>query len=130
MTQEEANILKFLQEQGATEGKVREAFGAISQVTNLTKQISDLKISQRSLEERIVQLEADSKANNDLILDWQSKVTTANSKISKLEAEVKLQADEKNVWKNRYEEALKSQINKYTGWQLIKLGVQKLTVKK
>jgi hypothetical protein len=128
MTEEQKRILDFLA--GKTEGDVREAFGAIGQVANLSKEIEGLKSSLKDMTGRVEQLEADAQANNTLILDWQNKVSAANSKVSKLEAEIKVQSDEKNTWKNRYEEALKIQINKYTGWQLIKLGIQKLKIKK
>jgi hypothetical protein len=128
MTEEQKRILDFLV--GKTEGDVRQAFGALADLPNLTKEIEALKNSQKTLEERIAQLEADAKANNDLILDWQKKVSSANSTISKLQAEIKTQSDEKNQWKNRYEQALKEQVNKYTGWPLIKMGIKKLFIQK
>ena len=37
---------------------------------------------------------------------------------------------EKNKYKEWYEEALEDQVNKYTGWQLIKMGITKIIVKK
>lgn len=121
MTDEQKRILEFLT--GKTEGDVREAFGALQEIPNLNKKIKDLEISQKDLESRIEQLEADATANNKLIEDYQSQITTAKETESNLKADIQ-------TWKNRYEAALKEQINKYTGWQLIKLGIQKLLVKK
>lgn len=127
MTDEQKKILDFIGTR--TEGDVRAAFGALADVPNLTKEIDGLKAITKTLEERIVQLEADAKANNELILGYQNKLSSAKSTESKLQAEIKAQADEKNVWKNRYEQALKEQVGKYTGWQLIRLGVNKLIKK-
>lgn len=128
MTEEQKRILDFIGTR--TEGDVRQAFGALADFPNLVKEIEALKKLSQDLADRVAVLESENKANNELIIDWQSKTSTANSKISKLEAEVKTQADEKNTWKNRYEQALKDQVNKYTGWQLIRLGVNKLLVQK
>jgi len=125
MTQDQTNILKFLTEQGANEGKVREAFGDMADLPNLTKKITDLETSQKDLEARIAQLEADAKANNDLISGYQSQLTTAKSTESKLQAQIDAATAQSNVWKNRYEVALKKTIDKYTKWQLFQLIFQK-----
>ena len=137
MTAEETNILKFIKEQGANEGKVREAFGALSSVIEKDKQIQtlqarvlDLEKSQKDLEDRLTALESNIQADLKLITDWQNQCQTANKKVEQLSKEVKEQSDEKNQWKNRYEAALKEQVNKYTGWQLIKMGISKLKLKK
>lgn len=114
---EQKRILEFLT--GKSEGDVREAFGALAEIPNLNKKIKDLETSQKDLVFRIEQLEADATANNKLISDYQTKITTAKETESKLQADIQ-------VWKNRYEVALKDQVNKYTGWQLIRLGVNKI----
>lgn len=133
MTQEESNILKFLKEQGANEGRVREAFGALNDAPDKDKQIQtlqarvlDLEKSQKDLEDRLTALESNIQADLKLITDWQQASQTANKKVEQLSKELKLQSDEKNTWKNRYEQALKDQVNKYTGWELVKIGVTKL----
>jgi flagellar biosynthesis chaperone FliJ len=127
MTEEQKRILNFLS--GKTEGDVREAFGAVGQVSNLSKEIEGLKSSLKDMVGRVEQLEADAKANNELIISWQGKYSNANSKVSKLEAEIKVQSDEKNQWKNRYEAALKEQVNKYKPIELIVLGIRGLLKK-
>jgi len=124
MTDEQKRILDFIGTR--TEGEVRQAFGALQDLPNLNKEIESLKASQSSLEGRIEQLEADAKANNELILNWQGQVSTANKTISKLQADLESANSQSNVWKNRYEAALKEQVGKYTAWELIVLGVKNL----
>jgi hypothetical protein len=53
-------------------------------------------------------------------------VSTANKTISKLQADLESANSQSNVWKNRYEAALKEQVGKYTAWELIVLGVKNL----
>jgi hypothetical protein len=130
MTQEETNILNFLKEKGANEGEVRKAFGALEDNPNLIKKISDLETSVKDLDDRIVQLEADAKANNDLILGYQTSLTSANQKESKLQTELKTMSDEKNSWKNRYESKCQETIDKYSINGLIKEIAKRLFNKK
>ncbi len=85
MTEEQKRILDFIGNR--TEGEVRQAFGALADLPNVTKEIEDLKASQKDLVSRIEQLEADAKANNDLITDYQSQLSTAKSTESKLQAD-------------------------------------------
>lgn len=128
MTTEEQNIWNFIKTNQITEGQLREGYGYVKDgtVSNLTKQIADLNTSQKDLEDRISQLEADAKANNDLIVGWQEQVTSANQTISKIQADLDSANSQSNVWKNRYEAALKEQVGKYTAWELIVLGVKSL----
>jgi hypothetical protein len=121
MTEEQKNILSFLN--GKTEGDVREAFGALQDIPKLNKEIADLKSSQKDLTERMEQLEADATANNKLIEDYQSTITTAKSIESNLKADVQ-------TWKNRYESKCKETVDKFSAWELIKLGFKKLLIKK
>ena len=127
MTDEQKRILDFLN--GKTEGDVREAFGALQEIPNLNKKISDLETSQKSLIERIEQLEADSKANNDLIEGYQTKILTAKSTESKLQAEIESIKSDVQTWKNRYEAKCKETIDKYSAVELISIGLKKLLVK-
>lgn len=120
LNSEQTRILEFLN--GKTEGDVREAFGALQDIPKLNKEISDLKTSQKDLTSRIEQLEADAKANNTLIESYQSTISTAKDTESNLKADIQ-------TWKNRYESKCKETIDKYTGWQLIKKGIN-LLIKK
>jgi uncharacterized coiled-coil protein SlyX len=130
MTQEDKSILAFIKEQNANEGKVREAFGALNDMPNLIKKISDLESSQKSLEERIEQLEADATANNNLIQSYQSQLKTANKTESKLQEEIETLKSDSNTWKNRYEAKCKETVDKYSALELLKLGIYKLLGKK
>lgn len=137
MTQEEANILKFVKELGANEGKVREAFGALAdkpskdkQIQTLQTRVLDLENSQKTLEDRIAEIEAKLVENQKLATDWQKEVVTANKKLDNLSKQNDDLTTEKNKYKAWYEKALTDQVNKYTGWQLIKMGIAKLSVKK
>lgn len=130
MTEEQKRILDFIGTR--SEGDVREAFGVLGDMPKINKEIFDLKKSVDDLLDRIEQLEADAKANNDLILGYQSQLSSAKSTESKLQAELKSMSDEKNVWKNRYESKLDEikKLDKMTAWQHIKYGISLLTVKK
>jgi hypothetical protein len=128
MTTEEANILNFLKDNNASEGKVREAFGALADIPKLTKQISDLTTAQGNLNIQIADLTQKVATIQKLADDWQTQLTTANKTGQKLSADLAYY----QPYKALYEKALTDQVNKYTGWQLIRLGVNKLllTVKK
>jgi hypothetical protein len=131
MTDEQKRILEFLN--GKTEGDVREAFGALAekpvkdeQIQTFLSKVLSLDKFVKELEDRIVALESDLQANLDLVKDWQSKYNTANKQIENKTKEIEDMTIEKNKYKGYYETALKDQVNKYTGWQLIKLGVNKI----
>lgn len=126
MTDDQKNILQFLTEQGANESKVREAFGALNDISGLkqtienqNKEIDDLKTSQKDLTERIEQLEADAKANNELIESYQSTISTAKETESNLQAEIQ-------TWKNRYENKCKETVDKYSTLELFKFAIKSL----
>lgn len=110
MTDEQRRILEFLN--GKTEGDVRAAFGALGDMPKINKEIEALKNSLKDMTSRVEQLEADAKANNELILGYQSSIQSAKSRESKLQADLKTMSDEKNVWKNRYESKLQETIDK------------------
>jgi hypothetical protein len=128
MTEEQKRIIDFLN--GKTEGEVREAFGALQDKSNLIKEVDTLKLSLKTLEDRIDQLEADSKANNDLIDGYQSQLLSAKSKESKLQEEIESLKSDVNTWKNRYESKLKETVDKYSAWELIKIAFKKLSINK
>jgi hypothetical protein len=96
---------------------------------NLIKKIVDLETSLKNMGERVTQLEADAKANNDLIFGYQESLTSAKSTESKLQADLKTMSDEKNTWKNRYEAVLLKTVDKYSALELFKLAWQQLFIK-
>lgn len=128
MTDDQKNILKFLADNNANEGKVREAFGALADIPKLTKQIDDLTTAQGNLNNQITDLTQKVATIQKSADDWQTQLTTANKTGQKLSADLAYY----QPYKALYEKALTDQVNKYTGWQLIRLGVNKLllTVKK
>jgi len=119
MTEQEANILKFLKEQGANEGKVREAFGALSDLPGLkstiseqSKKIETLESSQKDLELRLSELEAKLEATLKSEASWQRQYTTANNKLSKIEEELITVKEERQDWKNKCENKLQETMDK------------------
>jgi len=118
MTEEQKRILDFLA--GKTEGDVREAFGALADLPNLTKQIDSLKASQEDLEDRITILEGILRKTEKDIEYWQSEAQTANGELSNLKAELEVVKEERQTWKNRYENKLKETLDKQPTGLLIK----------
>jgi len=122
MTQEEQNIINFLKEKSATEGMVREAFGALADIPNMKKKLEDLETYQKDL----------SKTVDDLSLSIGQKdkdlaSVTKDLKVIKAENQKALaDVEYYKPYKGLYEKALLSQVDKYTAGQLISLGVKKL----
>lgn len=146
MTQEQKKVLELLEsyrlsndalKNGNLEGAVNALIGWAGDVKNLnetvsnqSKEIDGLKTSQKDLESRIEQLEADAKANNALIESYQSQVTTAKSTESKLLKQIEDIQGESSTWKNRYEAKCKETIDKYSALELLKMGLLKILGKK
>lgn len=94
-------------------------------VSELIKKVADLEKSQKSLTARVKELEGNIATNEEIIIDSNKKIAVLVAENQKLSADLEYY----QPYKTRYEEALKTQINKYTGWQLIKMGVAKLNKK-
>lgn len=123
MTEEEKRILQFLKEQGAGEGKVREAFGALidqpekdKQIQTLQARVLDLEKSQKDLEDRITALESNIQADLDLIKDWQKQAETAKKQLDNANKENQKLIKEKNDFKGLYEKKCKETVDKLS-WQ-------------
>jgi hypothetical protein len=56
ITEEQKRILQFLTEQGADEGKVREAFGALGDIPKLKTEIAELKKSLKDADSKVAEL--------------------------------------------------------------------------
>jgi len=121
MTNEEKLMLEFIKVNQITEGQLREGYGYVKDgtVAKQTKEIDGLKTSLKSLEERLTILESELTANNKLILDYQSTISTAKGSISNLQAQLKTMSDTSNTWKNRYESKLQETIDKYSTIKLL-----------
>lgn len=131
MTEQEKIMLDFIRVNQMTEGQLREGYAYVKDgtVANLTKEIESLKQSLKDMADRVSILESENKANNDLIVSYQTEVSTAKGSISKLQADLKMMSDEKNVWKNRYEAKLQETADKLTVKQLLALVIKKLSKK-
>ena len=126
LTDDQKRILQFLTESKADETKVREAFGALKDLPNVTKELDDLKTSHIALEARVVELETNLVESQKYALSWQKESQIANKLATKLQAELEISNEEKQTWKNRYETALKKTIDKYSAWKLFVYTVRKI----
>lgn len=133
MTEEQDRILKFLKENEADEGKVREAFGALAdkerleqELSNLRKQISDLNSSQEDLESRLKKLEAKISQTQEEKEDWQKQAETASKRLAKISKDFEDCDTERKQWKSRYEAKCQETADKLTTWQTFKLFIYKL----
>lgn len=129
----EENILKFLREINADEGKVREAFGALTdkvalqaQIQILSEKISDLESSQNKLKEQVTELGTKLQEEQKSEADWQKAVKTANEQLQNELEQNALLDDERKNYKRLYEEALKKFPSNYSWKDIINLIVKKL----
>lgn len=80
MIDEEKRILDFIRINQISEGQLREGYGYVKDgtVERLNKEIKALKVSQKDMEGRMAQLEADAKA-------MQTEIIEKNKKINELQ---------------------------------------------
>jgi hypothetical protein len=115
LSSSEENILRFLREQNADEGKVREAWGALTdkialqgQVQTLQEKITDLESSQKDLQSQLddlkLKLEEDKKSADD----WQEMLSSANEQVETLTNKLEKANEERLDYKKRYYDALAS----------------------
>lgn len=134
ISDEQKRILDFLK--GKTEGDVREAFGALAdlpnkdaQIATLSQKVLELDNVTKKLQEQIDILTSEVKSNNEIIMDWQSKFKTANEQVSKATEQLNTITDDRNKYRRLYENLLSTTVDKYSAFELIKLGLKKLFVK-
>lgn len=146
ITDEQKRILKFLQEQNATEGDVRAGIGYVrdktverleTDVKSLKTQVNDLikRTSEQDLS--IKELSQKLKEAQQSIDNYQTDLKTANSKITRLEKQIETKEQElvaskevANKYQRLYKEALDKSAEKLTSWELLKLFVKKISWKK
>ena len=131
LTSSEENILRFLREQNADEGKVREAFGALADLEKLNKENLTLKSLSENLASKVKELAEQLVEEQQLGASWQKELSSANKKIQKLEGEMTTLAKEKNQYKNWYEAkcAELKVIDKMTALEHIAYGIKLLVQK-
>lgn len=134
MTDEQKRILEFLN--GKTEGNVREAFGALSdmpkkdeQIKSLSERVSSYEQKIKELETTITTLQGRIEENGKTIDSWQQDFKTANEQITKISEELEKIYTEKTQYRKWYEEALEKSADKLSSWELIAKGINKLFVK-
>ncbi|OQB04132.1 MAG: hypothetical protein BWY19_01214 [bacterium ADurb.Bin212] len=131
LTSSEENILQFLREQNANEGKVREAFGALADLEKLNKENLTLKSLSENLASKVKELAEQLAEEQQLGASWQKELSSANKKIQKLEGEMTTIAKERNQYKNWYEAkcAELKVLDKMTALEHIAYGLKLLVQK-
>lgn len=131
MTEEEKRILQFLSEQGANEGKVREAFGALADLPKLNKENLTLKSLSENLASKVKELAEQLAEEQRSGAIWQKEISSAKKQVQKLEGEMTTLAKEKNQYKNWYEAkcAELKVIDKMTALEHITYGLKLLVQK-
>ncbi len=133
LSSSEENILQFLREQNADEGKVREAFGSLTdkialqgQVQTLQEKITGLEASQIDLQKQIDDLASKLLAEQKSEADWQRELMTARNSLENELEQNALIDEERKRYKRLYEEALGKFPSQYTWKDLFNLFVKKL----
>jgi chromosome segregation ATPase len=119
LSSSEENILRFLREQNADEGKVREAFGCLNdkpqydaQIATLSQKVLELDSLTKELEKKIGELNlkiSEDKKSED---DWQEMLALANERISKNEEQLATISEDRNKYRRLYENLLSTTIEK------------------
>jgi len=133
LTSSEENILRFLREQNADEGKVREAFGSLTdkialqgQVQTLTEKITGLEASQIDLQKQIDNLSSKLIEEQKSEADWQKELMTARNSLENELEQNALIDEERKRFKRLYEEALVKFPTQYTWKDIYLLIIKKL----
>lgn len=133
LTDSEENILQFLREQNADEGKVREAFGALtdkialqSQIQTLGEKITDLETSHNDLQKQVDDLSLKLSEEEKSGAYWQSEAITAKKDLENELEENALIDEERKRYKRLYEEALTKFPSQYTWKDIYLLIIKKL----
>lgn len=133
LTSSEENILRFLREQNADEGKVREAWGALTdkialqgQVQTLTEKITGLEASQIDLQKQIDNLGSKLIEEQKSEADWQRELLTAKRQLENELEQNALIDEERKRFKRLYEEALVKFPTQYTWKDIYLLIIKKL----
>jgi hypothetical protein len=133
LTSSEENILRFLREQNADEGKVREAFGALTdkialqaQIQTLGEKILSLETSHNDLQKQVDDLSLKLTEEEKSGAHWQAEAITAKKDLENELEQNALIDEERKRYKRLYEEALSKFPSQYTWKDLFNLFVKKL----
>ena len=143
MTTDEKNALELLESykinagHGNLEGAMNALIGATSdlqnknaQIATLSQKVLELDGITKKLQEQVDILTSEVKSSNEIILDWQQKFKSANEQVSNANEQVSAITDDRNKYRRLYENLLSTTTDKMTAFQLIKLGISKLFIKK
>jgi hypothetical protein len=97
----------------------------VEDIAKLQKEIADLKKSQKDLAKLVEELRLSIEEKDKTLADSTKEVKVLKAENKKLTADLGYY----QPYKSRYEEVLKKTIDKYSGWELIKMGIKKLTNK-
>jgi hypothetical protein len=133
LTSSEENILRFLREQNADEGKVREAFGALTdkialqaQIQTLGEKILSLETSHNDLQKQVDDLSLKLTEEEKSGAHWQAEAITAKKDLENELEQNALIDEERKRYKRLYEEALSKFPSQYTWKDLFNLFIKKL----
>lgn len=133
LTSSEENILKFLREQNADEGKVREAWGALTdkialqaQIQTLGEKILSLETSHNDLQKQVDDLSLKLTEEEKSGAHWQLEAITAKKDLENELEQNALIDEERKRYKRLYEEALSKFPSQYTWKDLFNLFIKKL----
>lgn len=133
LTSSEENILRFLREQNADEGKVREAFGALTdkialqaQIQTLGEKILSLETSHNDLQKQVDDLSLKLSEEEKSGAHWQAEAITAKKDLENELEENALIDEERKRYKRLYEEALGKFPSQYTWKDIYSLIIKKL----
>jgi len=132
MTLEEQKLLDIIKDKGLTENDLRWVADLIQKqsVPNYEKEIASLKEEKHEYEISIQGLLAEITEYQKDVANKQSEIDSAKKQLENKINELETMTNDRNKYKGYYENALKDQVNKYTAWELIKLGLSKLFIKK
>jgi flagellar biosynthesis chaperone FliJ len=133
LSSSEENILQFLREQNADEGKVREAFGALTdkialqaQIQTLGEKILSLETSHNDLQKQVDDLSLKLTEEEKSGAHWQAEAITAKKDLENELEQNALIDEERKRYKRLYEEALSKFPSQYTWKDLFNLFIKKL----
>jgi N-acetyl-anhydromuramyl-L-alanine amidase AmpD len=126
MTEEQARILKFLEEQKATEGKVREAFGALNDLQTLKEEIDHLRSIVSDLQVQVSDLASKLAEKDKSVSDWQKEAKTAKESLENISELYSVAEEERKKFKRLYESALEKFPSEYSWKDIYQLIIKKI----
>ena len=133
---------------GNLEGAINALVGSAKEIVTVRNELSNLRVEFDTLKQKFAELDQNFREIQKSALEWQSEAETANKKLTKTLQNLDEVTKERDDWRTRYnnknteyntlqedldttiKEGVKKELEKKSGWSLIRLGINKLTVKK